>query len=152
MREQDQAAAGGLDRALMCGEIRMVFYVRSSPLNVHVRAELFYPPEGGFGREYKNMVNRLERREHLRALALRHNGAHRPFVGAHRRIGIDADHQQVAELFSRDKVAHVANVKKVKTAVRGDYCLAPPPGNVGRRQYPAKCFYFAHRQGQRGAL
>src|SRR5207249_3601641 len=70
--------------------------------------------------EYDDVVDVAERRQELGALCGRHQRTPRALQARHRGVRVDADEEHVAEPPGGAKVAEVADVQEVETAVRED--------------------------------
>ena len=82
---------------------------------------------GGRLVEDEDRVDQLECREHLDALGGGIHGARRALVRGDRGIGVDADHEDIAELLRAAQGLEVADVEDVEHAVRPhDRLLARP--------------------------
>lgn len=99
-----------LDYVFLLGKVGVIFNVLTSPFDVEVWTEFFNPTKRRLLSEYKNIVYYRKRREYLGALAGGDERARRTFIAAHRRVGVDAHNQHVAEFFGRSKIAYVAHV------------------------------------------
>src|SRR5438034_9290575 len=80
-------------------------------------------------------VDVAERRQELGALCGRHQRTPRALQARHRGVRVDADEEHVAEPPGGAKVAEVADVQEVETAVREDdaSALGPEPRGEGGR-------------------
>lgn len=89
-----------------------------SPLDQDVGDQRVDHPRGGIVVEKNNVVDQGERRQNFQSLPVGNDGTGRPFQAPDRGIGINADNQAISQRAGGGKVPDMADVEKVKAAVR----------------------------------
>lgn len=88
-------------------------------------------PVGAFRLKDHNGIHASQRGDHGGALVFRHEWAVRAFELTNRLVSIQSDNEEVAQTARVLKIADMAEMKEIETAVGGDNLQASPAGVGG---------------------